>query len=178
MQSTLLSHNPPTELPPQGLTVASDKSDNLQSYFRSQQVSVQWLQVLRAMATELSGHVEAQDLRQIFSRIGVRFSKEVEAHFEDVKTLKALETSLNDFWSRLHWGWVDMAEVKGGIDICHSAAPLTEAFGEESMAWSHGLLEGFYQHIFEMLDNTPGLSVFEVDGSPDAMHIRFRYGRK
>ena len=130
------------------------------------------------MALELSETVEPEDLRQLFFKIGVRFAKEVEELFHDVKTLKGLESGLNDFWSRINWGWVDMAEVKGGIDVHHRAAPLAEAFGGESLVWSSGLLEGFYQNVFALLDTSHNMSVFLVGGSPDAMDIQFRYGRK
>lgn len=153
-------------------------SDDLQSYFRSQQVPLQWLQVLRAMAMELSDTVEPADLRQLFFKIGLRFANDVEELFQDVKTLKGLESGLNDFWLRINWGWVELVEVKGGIDIRHSAAPLAEAFGDESLAWSSGLLEGFYQNVFELLDTSRNMSVSLVGDSVDAMEIHFRYGRK
>jgi hypothetical protein len=159
----------------QGANVAND---DFQSYFRGQQVSLQWVQVLRAMAQELSGTAEPEDLRRLFSKIGVRFAKDVEALFADVKTLKDLESELNDFWLRLNWGWVDLVEVKSGIDICHSAAPLAEAFGDDALAWSVGLLEGFYQNVFALLDASHGMAVFTLDDVPDPLKIHFRYGRK
>jgi hypothetical protein len=152
--------------------------NNLESYFKGQQVSLQWLPVLRAMALELSANADAKDLRILFSKIGDRFAKEAQDCFQDIQTLTQLEESLNDFWSRINWGWVDLAEVQGGIDITHQAAPLAEAFGDETLEWSSGLLEGFYQCVFNLLDTSNTMAVRSIDDATDGMTIRLRFGRK
>ncbi len=152
-------------------------SKNLSSYFRGQQVSVQWLQILQAMALELSETADPSDLRQLFVKIGTRFSKDVDELFQDSKTLVELEASLDDFWSRINWGWVELSETKGGIDIRHYAAPLAEAFGDEFSVWTGGLLEGFYQNVFSVLDPSHSMSVIALNDLPDATEFHFRYGR-
>ncbi|MDO8776396.1 MAG: hypothetical protein Q7K57_48325 [Burkholderiaceae bacterium] len=151
--------------------------DNLQNYFRGQQVSLQWLPILRAMALEMSAHTAAKDLRHLFFNIGERFAKDAGDHFQDVQSLAQLEESLNDFWSRINWGWVSLNEVKGYIDITHQAAPLAEAFGDESLDWSVGLLEGFYQSVFSVLGASNSMVVRGVGEVSDGMDIHLRFGR-
>ncbi len=101
--------------------------DNLQNYFRGQQVALQWLPVLRAMASELSAQIDAKALRQLFFKIGERFAKDTDDLFHGAQSLVQLEERLNDFWLRINWGWVDLNEAKGFIEITHWAAPLAEA---------------------------------------------------
>ena len=152
-------------------------SDDLQSYFRGQQVSLQWLPVLRAIALEMSANADAKSLHYLFSNIGARFATDAQDCFTDVQTLTQLQESLNDFWSQINWGWVNLTEVKDGIVITHQAAPLAEAFGDEALVWSSGLLEGFYQHVFKRLDTSNTMAVRSLDASSDGMEIRLRFGR-
>ncbi|MBA3057525.1 MAG: cellulose synthase [Gammaproteobacteria bacterium] len=152
-------------------------SDNLQSYFRGQQVSLQWLPVLRAMASEMSAHTEVRDLRQLFFRVGERFAKDAEEIFQGAQTLTQLEDSLNDFWNQINWGWVDLTEVDGYIDIAHQTAPLAEAFGDDALNWSIGLLEGFYQSVFSVLGASDTMVVRGIDELSQGMDIRLRFGR-
>lgn len=152
-------------------------TDTLQQYFRSQQVSLQWLPILRVMALEMAAYADAKDLRQLFFNIGERFAKDAEDRFEDVETLGQLEECLNDFWSRINWGWVDLNEIKGSIDIAHHAAPLAEAFGDDALEWSVGLLEGFYQTVFSVLGASENMIVRSIGEISDGMDIRLRFGR-
>jgi hypothetical protein len=138
-------------------------SDNFINYFRSQQVSLQWLPILRALAMELSANADAAGLRQLFFKVGERFAKDVEERFQDVQTLAEWEEYLNEFWAQLNWGWVQFSEVNGAIDIEHQAAPLAESFGDESLVWSVGLLEGFYQTVFVVLGAGDTMKVVAVD---------------
>lgn len=154
------------------------ENDNLQNYFRGQQVSLQWLPVLRALAFEMSANAEAKDLRHLFFKIGEHFAKDTEDRFQGIQTLAEFEECLNDFWSRINWGWVDFKEVKGYIDITHHAAPLAEAFGDETLGWSIGLLEGFYQSVFKVLGASDTMVVQGVGESSAGMDIRLRFGRR
>ena len=138
-------------------------SDNFKNYFRSQQVSLQWLPVLRALALELSSTFDAASLRQILFKVGERFAKDVEERFQEVQSLAELQESLNEFWAQLNWGWVQFAEVKGAIEIEHQALPLAEALGDDSLVWSVGLMEGFYQTVFSVLGAGDSMKVRAVD---------------
>jgi hypothetical protein len=153
------------------------ENDNLKNYFRGQQVSLQWLPVLRALALEMSAHAEPKDLRHLFFKIGVHFASDAEERFEGIQTLGELEETLNDFWAQMNWGWVEFKEVKAYIDITHYAAPLAEAFGDEALSWSVGLLEGFYQSLFKVLGASDTMLVQSVGESSGGMDIRLRFGR-
>ena len=151
-------------------------SNNLQNYFKGQQVSLQWSPVLRALAAEMVSHFEHNDLRRLFFKIGERFAKDTEGLFRDVQTIAQLEDSLNDFWFRTNWGWVELSEADGAIFITHQAAPLAEAFGDDALEWGIGLLEGFYQSIFNVLGAGEGLVVRSYGDMTDGMNICLRFG--
>lgn len=141
-------------------------------------MSLQWLPVLRALALEMSVHMEAREMRHLFFKIGERFAKDTEHFFQDVRTLTQLEENLNDFWARINWGWVDLKEADGAIDIAHQAAPLAEAFGDEALNWSIGLLEGFYQAVFDGFGASDTMAVRSVDESSSGLDVHLRYGRQ
>lgn len=132
------------------LCIAAAMTYSLDDYFRSQQVSLQWSPVLRAFAAELGnqGDVDTAVLHQLFVNIGVRFAKDMGTQFQGVETLGELTEALNDFWNRTNWGWVEFTEGNGCIEIQHRYAPIAEAFGSETLGWSVGILEGFYQAVF------------------------------
>lgn len=152
-------------------------NEALQNYFREQQVSLQWLPVLRAMASEMSEQMPSDELLKLFSKVGERFAADTEEHFQDVETLAQLEESLNYFWARINWGWVTFREAKGCIEITHSAAPLAEAFGDEALGWSVGLLQGFYQRAFSALGASDTMVVRAVGESTGGIDVHLRFGR-
>lgn len=152
-------------------------NDHLENYFRGQQVSLQWLPVLRALATEMAEHTEARDLRRLFFKVGQRLATDTGDLFHAAKSLGQLEESLNDFWMRISWGWVNFNEADGYIDISHHASPLAESFGEEALAWSTGLLEGFYQTVFHVLGASDSMVAREVDSPRTGMDVHLHFGR-
>ena len=147
----------------------------LEQYFRTQQVAPQWLPILRALARELAERADVADLRQLFTQVGASFAIDVESRFLGVETLADLEAGLNEFWQAMNWGWVSLQEVKTNVDIYHYAAPLAQAFGDEQLEWSVGLLEGFYQHVFKTLGAGDAMQVVAVGG--EGMDLQFRFGR-
>jgi hypothetical protein len=152
-------------------------TDTLEKYFRAQQVSVQWLPVLRAMAAELAGTADDSDLSRLFYSIGERMAGSAEDHFQDVQTLDQLEQRLNGYWAHVNWGWVAMSEAKGGMEIIHYASPLAEAFGPGNLNWTAALLEGFYQTIFKVLGAGDRMMVRRVGEAAEGMEIHLRFGR-
>lgn len=152
-------------------------TNNLEHYFREQQMSLQWLPFLRAMASEMSEQTDSHSLRSLFSSIGRRFAEDAQDAFADISTLTALTDSLNDFLRRIDWGYVEIAEAPGGIAIEHYAAPLAEAFGDEALTWSLGFLEGFYQTLFGLLGASPAMRVRALDDECQGLHLRFWFGR-
>lgn len=152
-------------------------NETLLNYFREQQISLQWLPVLRAMASEMSSSMPADELHGLFAKIGERFAIDSEDHFNEAETLAQLEESLNYFWARINWGWVSFKEAKGCIEITHSAAPLAEAFGEDALEWSIGLLQGFYQRAFNALGASENMAVRTVGELTGGIDINLRFGR-
>lgn len=152
-------------------------NEQLENYFRGQQVSLQWLPVLRAMAVELAEHTDAEELRRLFFKIGERLASDTGDLFQSAKSLTELEANLNDFWMRINWGWVEFAENETYIDISHNASPLAEALGDGALPWSVGLLEGFYQNVFRVLGASETIVVREVMGMSNGMDVRLHFGR-
>lgn len=150
---------------------------DIESYFRSQQVSLQWLPILRALARELDQHASTQDLRRLFYNAGEHFAGDTADHFQGIETLSQLEESLNGLWARLNWGWVELKETHGVIEIAHQAAPLVEAFGDEALDWSIGLLEGFYERVFKVLGAGDAMSVTGLPAASSGMTVRLNFGR-
>ncbi len=151
------------------------ENPSLEQYFRDQQVSLQWLPVLRALAQELSERADVADLRQLFFQVGERFALDVQDRFDSIETLSGLELALNELWQQMNWGFVSLQEGKASVDIFHSATPLAQAFGDDALEWSIGLLEGFYQHVFKVLGAGDAMRVEGV-GS-EGIDIQLRFGR-
>jgi hypothetical protein len=150
-------------------------TENFKNYAKAQRISLQWEAVLRAMAAEMSSVSDSADLRDFFFRIGERFAIEAGERFKGVETLDELEEGLKDFWAEMTWGWVELHEKDGGIDLSHHCAPLTKAFGDESLSWSVGFLEGFYQTLFNEFGANDDMIMSCVDASPDGMEIHLRF---
>ena len=128
------------------------------------------------MAPELEAFAGAQGVHGLFFNIGQRYAGQALSQFDEVNTLDELEDRLNIFWQEQNWGWVRLEETAEGIDIAHRAAPLATAFGEESLGWSVGLLEGFYQAVFTVLGASDKMAVRNVGSGTDGMDIRLHLG--
>lgn len=150
--------------------------ENFERYFRGQQISLQWLSFLNALAKELSANADATDLHQLFFRIGGRFAEDLEQHFQGIQTLSELEDALNKHWSGIKWGLVTLNEVKSYIDIHHQYAPLSESFGDDALIWSIGFLEGFYEKIFKVLGAGDSMVVRAIELEPGSLDIHFHFG--
>lgn len=149
----------------------------LQRYFRGQMVQLQWHPFLRAMAAQLAQQADTQALHTLFTAVGQRFAVDAKGFFTDIHALSQLQDGLNDFWGRMQWGWVTLAEEAGHVEITHYAAPLAEAFGEECLQWSVGFLEGFYQSVFGALGAAGSMTVRAQEHFDDGLHVRLRLGR-
>lgn len=151
--------------------------DIFEQYFRTQQISLQWLPVLRALAIELQRHASTEDLRILFANTGKQFATEIVPRCAGIATLSELEETLNEFWMQLNWGWVKISESSAVVVIVHQAAPLAEAFGDSSLAWSVGLLEGFYDAVLKLLGASADMHVSVVLEESTAMSLRLELRR-
>lgn len=150
-------------------------AENLKKYIKTQQVPLQWAGVLSAFSAEMSSVSDGPDLKDFFFRIGERFASEVREKFIEVETLEELERKLNDFWSKINWGWVELVEEEGVIDIAHHCSPLAKAFGDAELSWSVGLLEGFYQTLFTAFGASNEMAMSCVGELSDGMDLRLRF---
>ncbi|MGQ0709793.1 MAG: cellulose biosynthesis protein BcsD [Rhodoferax sp.] len=149
----------------------------LLDYVRAQQVAPQWQDFLRALAGELCAQADDSALRTLFHSIGTRLAEGVQAIYQDIDTLANLQQVLNGYWGGMQWGWVEMTEQAGFVDITHCLAPLSQAFGEDALGWSTGVLEGFYQTVFQHLGADPALQLQYVQQPGHDLALRFRFGR-
>jgi Cellulose synthase subunit D len=147
---------------------------NLDSYFRSQQIPLQWSPILRAMAEELVANADTQALHQLFFNIGSRLAGSVKSQFADQNTLTDLNESLNSLWASMSWGFVELRETSTAIEIEHRFAPLAEAFGDDMLTWSVGLLEGFYQAVFRSFGASDKMATKYLLEKSDALNLHLR----
>jgi hypothetical protein len=152
-------------------------TNNLKNYVKNQQIPLQWGGILRAMSVEMSSASDGADLREFFFKIGERFASSIQARFQGVETLDELEVNLNSFWAEINWGWVDLREEEGCIDIVHQWSPLAQAFGNAELSWSVGLLEGFYQTLFNEFGASDDMVMTCLSESPDGTDIRLRFSQ-
>lgn len=152
-------------------------NDALERYFRSQQVPLQWSPILRALARQLAEDCgpDTSSLRAMFQGVGQRFAQSVSDLYAGSVALPDLAEAINGLWSELNWGLVDFSEQADHVSIQHHFAPLAEAFGSDSLDWSVGLLEGFYQAAFRQLGASDELAVAFVAQEDDGMRLDFRF---
>jgi hypothetical protein len=148
--------------------------NTLDDYFRSQQIPLQWSPLLRALAQELAANADKQALHHLLFNVGSRFATSVMPQFSGISTLKELNEALNCLWAPMSWGYVDLVEGSTAIEIEHRFAPLAEAFGDEMLEWSIGILEGFYQSIFRSFGASEMMSAKYDPEKSDALHIHLR----
>ena len=132
--------------------------------------------VLTALGLELGSQANPQDLRRLFFNVGQRLATASTSDFEGVDSLESLEVRINRFWAHLNWGWVDLQEAEGFIEIAHHASPLARAFGDASLWWSTGLLEGFYQSVFRVLGAGEKMVVTALPADANCFTQRLKFG--
>lgn len=115
-----------------------------------QQCSKQWQTFFEAMAAEFASALSPTDLRALMHRVGMRFA--AANPLPPCSTLQELQAAMTDAWERIDWGWVRLSQDAAHLDIHHSLAPISAAFGVDHAEWSGGFLEGVYQVWFEQAD--------------------------
>lgn len=149
----------------------------LEGCFREQLVSSQWAFVLPALAEAMAGAASERELRALFRNAGTRIGEETVEALPAVETMADLESAINAFLVVRRWGRVALEERRGHLDIVHHAAPLSAAFGEASLVWACGLLEGFYEALLHALGAGDELTVVAESSDEDGLVLRFRFGR-
>jgi Cellulose synthase subunit D len=148
--------------------------NTLDDYFRSQQIPLQWSPLLRTLGQELSANADAQALRQLFFNTGSRLAITMQPQFQGITTLSELTEAFNDLWARMSWGCVALQETTNAIQIEHRFAPLAEAFGDDMLEWSVGVLEGFYQAVFHSFGASEKMVARYIPDQSDALNLQLR----
>lgn len=144
-------------------------------YFQQHRCALQWRDFLGALAEEFDEQLQTPELRALASRIGERFARRLP--LPHCETLEDLHHGINEVWSRLDWGWVEIGDAGDYIEIAHHCAPLTAALGEASRAWSPAFLEGVYQQWFNELGIDPALRVRQETSEEQGASLWFRLAR-
>lgn len=144
-------------------------------YFVARQCPAQWQGFLHATAGELASRFGPEDLRAVMQGIGMRFAAEIE--LPDSNTVAEMETAMSAVWQRLDWGYVELDEQSGSLQLIHHCAPLLAAFGETALAWTPAFLEGAYQQWFMQLGASDVLRVRQVEPATGAQGVVLRFGK-
>lgn len=143
------------------------------AYLSAKNCSQQWAFFLQALAQELNGAMPAQDVRMLMRQIGQRAA--VEMPLENCSTVQDIQAAVNDYWSELNWGWVELSEQSSALELRHYCAPLLHAFGAQAQAWSPAFLEGVYQQWLSSLGAGQALQVRQQSElNPEHSFIEFR----
>lgn len=145
------------------------------NYYAEQQSSRQWRDFLNSMGAELTVQLDHRELRQLMTRVGMRFAD----RFEVTKcvTLDDLQRCINTVWTDLDWGMVEFTESNNLLRIEHACSPLRAVFGGVSSSWNPAFLEGAYQRWFESIGIDPVLRVQQVAGVEDENLLSFTLSR-
>jgi hypothetical protein len=144
-------------------------------YFAARQCPMQWKGFLHATAGELASRFGPDDLRHVMHGIGARFAAGID--LPDSNTVPEMEAAMSAIWQRLDWGWVELEEQSGSLQLVHHCAPLHAAFGEDALAWTPAFLEGAYQQWFAQLGASDVLRVRQVTPATSVQGIVFRFGK-
>jgi hypothetical protein len=144
-------------------------------YFVGRQCPAQWQGFLHATASELASRFGPDDLRAVMHGIGARFAAEIE--LPDSQTVPDMEAAMSAVWQRLDWGYMELEEQSGSLQLIHHCAPLLAAFGEDALTWTPAFLEGAYQQWFVQLGASDVLRVRQVAPATPAHGIAFRFGK-
>lgn len=146
------------------------------AYYTKRQCSEQWRIFLTVLAEDLSEQMNAADRRQFMLNLGQRMAAKMP--LPNVDSLVELESTINNLWLQMDWGYVTLSEQDNHLAIKHHCAPLHEAFGVSAMQWVPGLLQGVYSYWLKNLgaDNGLGFEQFHAPGSDDD-EIQFRLAR-
>jgi hypothetical protein len=131
-------------------------------YFQSRSASAQWTGFLRALATELEQHMPVEELRAFFFMVGTRMAENDPP--PTGSNLADLESAANSYFAKLDWGWVKVRDLHSSLEFMHSCAPLRQAFGEQALAWTSGLLEGLYSSWLKKIGAGGELELHQIGG--------------
>ncbi|MES0873823.1 hypothetical protein ABSH63_07400 [Sinimarinibacterium sp. HSW-8] len=129
--------------------------------------------LVRALSAELQSQVPEDQLRALAYMAGRRLA--AQHSIGEVRTLAEFEAFANDTLERLDWGWMQVEETPGAVDILHGCAPLERCFGEGVQGWAPAFFEGMYAEWMRQLGAGERLDVRQIlGGSLPSEVMRFR----
>jgi len=143
------------------------------SYLATHMCDRQWRPFLQALADELGQQMEATERRQLMHALGRRIA--ADSPLSEAQDLDTLSASMNEFWDRLEWGYVEIHEEDAYVALLHHCAPLRGGFGDAAMTWTPALLEGIYAQWFADFGAGDDLllrQIGEPQGGDDALEYR------
>lgn len=136
-------------------------------------VRVEGMRLPRLLLSAIAGRLEEglgeAGMRDWCYAAGLDWAQSEQERFATSGTLDALADSLNSYWAKARWGWIELAETEDGLDVVHHASPVGDA--HPALA---GLLEGFYDAVFKLLGADPDMVVREVARSADGFDLHLR----
>ncbi len=129
------------------------------SYYQEQQCARQWQAFLQAFSSEFAAKADPAELRGFMYELGWRMAQQFEV--KDGSSLQALQACMNQVWSELNWGWVEIQEEADALVLSHYSAPLSAAFGATALTWTPALLEGVYAQWFDALGMDKSLRLMQ-----------------
>lgn len=118
------------------------------------------LPALIALGQELAAQIPVGQLRSLLYQAGRRFG--VEHPIGDIRTLGDFEIYAQGLFQALDWGWVEIQESPGAVDIVHGCSPILGWFGPDAAEWAPGFFEGVYAEWMRQLGAGDRLDVREV----------------
>jgi len=142
-------------------------------YFAARACDLQWRDFLLSLADELNDQMPRSELRAFFRLVGQRLARR--APLPIGSSLADLESGINEYCAITGWGWTKVQDHSSRLEFVHSCAPLRQAFGDDSLSWSTGLLEGLYAEWIKQSgagDNLELSQIGEVSGDCDSICFR------
>lgn len=131
------------------------------------------LPVLKAITTELLGHVGEEQLRALFHATGVRLGEAYPV--EKIERLGELEQLAREWLAVNDWGWLKIEHHDDAVDFIHGDSPLEAWFGEAGVAWSSSLFEGLYATWIRQLGADDRLQLRQIRfGDRPTRELRYR----
>jgi hypothetical protein len=109
----------------------------------------QWRAFLSVFAQELTQNLTPKLLTQVMRGTGGQFARQ---HvLAPAGTVADMQGAMNQVWSELGWGVVEIREAQDWLVLTHYDAPFQAAFGPENLAWAGAFLEGAYDGWMHLL---------------------------
>ena len=126
-------------------------------------VSPEWRAFLAALANELNTRLDTDSIRLLMRRLGTSMAQS--SPLPTLLLLTDLEAAMNDAWSLMAWGRVELQDRGIELQITHRGAPIESTFGADSRAWAPAILEGAYEQWLRNAGASNRLRVHQTDAS-------------